>query len=283
MDERDLRGERRAPRCGCPFGSDPSPLQLKRLETPLPKDIGTVVGVHRPGTDESDGGGGPLPGSDARSGNPQSLTALCRLAASLAPGEPRASRRSHWGWRRTREVRRRSGGFFRPQPWLQSARDLPHSTAGAITVAVVAAIGILTAFALFTASSQPTLPSSHAVLVAVQPSAGHTAKGDGHLIWYRTGGLLVVVLSVQNLQPNANANALLVPQGSCTGPRPAGTRLLGTVRASSQGVANFNEELLDVSNLKFSAWSIWVDGAGQGHSPTACGVISLSSGALLSS
>ncbi|MGA7362502.1 MAG: hypothetical protein WCB86_01135 [Candidatus Dormiibacterota bacterium] len=186
--------------------------------------------------------------------------------------------------RRTRRlqqpVRSRSGGFFRPLPWLQSAHDLPHPTVTSIAAVMVAAVGVWTAIALFTASSQPTLPSSHAVLLSVGPSAGHTARGDGHLIWYRTGGLLVVVLGVEHLAPNTPASAFLVPRASCSGLRPTGTRLIGTVRANDHGVANFNEELLNIANLKFSAWSIWIDGRGQGRAPTACGVISLSNGAL---
>ncbi len=144
-------------------------------------------------------------------------------------------------------------------------------------------IGIWTAFSLVTASGEPTVPSSHAVLLSLQPSSGQTARGDGHLIWYRNGGLLVVVLDMERLQPQTQVVALLVPQGSCTGSRPAGTRLVGTVRAGSNGVANFNEELLGVSNLKFSAWSIWVEGRGQSGPPLACGVISLSGGALSAS
>jgi len=148
---------------------------------------------------------------------------------------------------------------------------------------VVAAIGIWAVISLATAGSQPELPSRHAVLVSVQPSAGHTAKGGGHMIWYRTGGLLVVVLGVQHLRPNSQVSAFLVPEGSCSGSRPTGTHLVGRVRSDSQGVAHFNEEVLGVTNLKYGAWSIWVDGAGQGRSPTACGVISLTSGILITS
>jgi len=190
------------------------------------------------------------------------------------------SRLSRWARHLHRPTRGRSGGFFRPLPWLQSAHDLPHPTVTTITAVMVAAVGIWAAFALFTASSQPTLPSSHAVLISVGPSPGHTARGDGHLIWYQSGGLLVVVLGVAHLPPSTEVSAFLVPRASCTGPRPTGTRLIGTVRADDRGVARFNEELLSVSNLKFSAWSIWLGGSGQGRSPTACGVISLSNGAL---
>jgi hypothetical protein len=147
----------------------------------------------------------------------------------------------------------------------------------------VVAVGIWTAIALFSASSQPLLPSSHAVLVSVKPTSGHTAEGGGHLIWYRSGGLLVVVLGVRHLQPNAKASAFLVPEASCSGALPAGSRVIGTERANGQGVASFNEELISVSNLKFSAWSIWIDGQGPGRSPASCGVITLSSGSLISS
>jgi len=182
-----------------------------------------------------------------------------------------------------RPERRRSGGFFRPLPWLQSAHDLPHPTVRAVSFVVLAAIAVVTAFALVTAGSHPTLPSAHAVLVAVEPSPGHRAQGNGHLIWYRSGGLLVVVLAVQHNQPNSRVTAFLVPQGSCSGPRPGGARVVGTVRADEQGVAHFNEELLSVSNLTFSDWSIWIESAGPGRSPAACGVISLSNGSLISS
>ena len=188
-----------------------------------------------------------------------------------------------WWWLRGRPDRRLSGGFFRPQPWLQSARELPHPTASVLTGVVVVAVGIWTLIALLTAGSQPTLPSSHAVLVSVKPAGGHTATGGGHLIWYRSGGLLVVELGVKNLQPKAEVSALLVPQATCTGPRPAGTRVVGKVRADSQGVARFNEEVLGVSNLRFSAFSLWIVGAGQGRSPTACGVVTLSNGTLINS
>lgn len=184
---------------------------------------------------------------------------------------------------RGRSDRRRSSGFFRPLPWLQSAHDLPHPTVSVITGIAVVAVGIWTAIALFSASSQPLLPSSHAVLVSVKPTSGHTAEGGGHLIWYRSGGLLVVVLGVRHLQPNAKASAFLVPEASCSGALPAGSRVIGTERANGQGVASFNEELISVSNLKFSAWSIWIDGQGPGRSPASCGVITLSSGSLISS
>jgi hypothetical protein len=92
--------------------------------------------------------------------------------------------------------------------------------------------------------------------------------------------LLVVVLEVKNLPPRTSVNALLVPSGSCSGTQSTGTRLIETVRTNGHGLAVFNEELLDVSNLRFAAWSIWVEGKSHTGPPTACGVISLPSGSL---
>jgi len=249
------------------------------------RDLGTVGVVRGRGTQGSAGGDFPRPAGGAGSGIPYARVVSCAVALGQAP---RALRRVLviLGIRPfARPNRRRAGGFFRPLPWLQSAQDLPHPTLSAMTGLVVAVVGIATVIALITASGQPTLPSSHAVLVSVNPSAGHTAQGGGHLIWYRTGGLLVVVLGVQHLQPKAQVSALLVPKGSCTAPRPTGTRVIGTVRANGHGVATFNEELLSVSSLKFSAWSIWIEGQGQGQgrSPAACGVISLAGGTLITS
>jgi hypothetical protein len=182
-----------------------------------------------------------------------------------------------------RTGRRRSGGFFRPQPWLQSARDLPHPSVGVLAAVVVAVVGIWTAIALISASGQPTLPSSHAVLVSVKPTAGHSATGGGHLIWYQSGGLLVVVLGVKNLQPHTAVTALLVPKPSCSGPRPSGTRVIGTATANGQGIALLNQEVLGVSNLKFSTWAIWIVAHPNSSDLDACSVISLSAGALNSS
>jgi len=177
-------------------------------------------------------------------------------------------------------VRRRSGGFFRPQPWLRSARDLPHPAAGVLTAIVVAVLGIWAAVALFMASGQPTLPSSHAVLVSFSPSSGRPVRGSGHLIWYRSAGLLVVAVGLEDLAPNAKVTAWLVHQSSCVGTRPNGATLVGSVRASARGVAVLNQEVLGVSNLTFSAWSIWIDSGKAGRTPEACTVISLADGGL---
>lgn len=180
-------------------------------------------------------------------------------------------------------VRRRSGGFFRPQPWLRSARDLPHPTTGVLTAVVVAVIGVWTAVALFMASGQPTLPSSHAVLVSFSPSSGQSVRGSGHLIWYRSAGLLVVVVGLEDVAPDAKVTAWLVHRSSCAGTRPNGATLVGSVRASARGVALLNQEVLRVSNLTFSAWSIWIDRGKAGRTPEACTVISLADGGLNSS
>ncbi|MGC1183627.1 MAG: hypothetical protein WBA31_00560 [Candidatus Dormiibacterota bacterium] len=179
--------------------------------------------------------------------------------------------------------RRRSGGFFRPQPWLQSARDLPHPTVGVLTAVVVAVVGIWTAVSLFLASGQPTLPSSHAVLVSFSPSSGRVARGSGHLIWYRSGGLLVVAVGLEDLAPRAKITAWLVHRSSCTGTRPSGATLVGSARASASGLAHLNQEVLGVSNLTFAAWSIWVESGKPGRTPAACTVISLAGGGLNSS
>jgi hypothetical protein len=45
-------------------------------------------------------------------------------------------------------------------------------------------------------------------------------------------------------------------------------------------VAAFNDELLGVSNLRFSDWSIWIGASGKDQAPTACGVVTLANGAL---
>lgn len=177
--------------------------------------------------------------------------------------------------------RRRSGGFFRPQPWLRSARDLPAPSARWLAGLVLAVIGVWTAYALATSGAEPSLPSSHAVLVNLKPIKGSAVTGSGHLIWYRSASLLVVAGAVRGLAPEEGSNVYLVPEPSCSGSRPAGTRLVSKVRANRQGTATFNQELLGVSNLKFSAWSIWVADPGHSGPPRACGVISLSNGRLV--
>lgn len=144
-------------------------------------------------------------------------------------------------------------------------------------------MGLWTVIALLTAGAQPTLPSSHAVLVSIRPAGDHQAKGGGHLVWYRRGGLLVVDIGVAHLPPHATVSALLVPQGTCTGPTPKGTRVVGKVRANGHGLAQFNAEMLGVFNLRFSAFALWIEAAGHGRSPTACGVVSLSNGTLITS
>jgi hypothetical protein len=48
-------------------------------------------------------------------------------------------------------------------------------------------------------------------------------------------------------------------------------------------VAAFNDELLGVSNLHFSDWSIWISTGGRDRTPTACGVVTLANGALSTS
>jgi hypothetical protein len=157
---------------------------------------------------------------------------------------------------------------------------LPHAAINAVVATLVVAMGLVTVIALLTAGGQPVLPSGHVVPVSVQPTSDHAANGGGHIIWYRTGQLLVVNVQVENLQPEAAISALLVPLGGCSGPLPTGSRVLGRARANSRGVAAFNDELLGVSNLRFSDWSIWIDASGQGRAPAACGVITLANGAL---
>lgn len=228
-------------------------------------------------------GGDPpvVTGADSRpSASPLQTAAAPPRRPLGGLGVPLGTRRGALGGR---GIRGRSGGFFRTQPWLRGARDLPHPAASSVAGVVLAVVVIWAIIALATANSQPPLPSSHAVLVSVKPAASHSATGAGHVIWYRSGGLLVLVLDVQHLPPGSEVSALLVPQASCSGARPSGTRTVGQVRADRHGVARFNEEMLNVTNLKFDAWSIWVDAAGQGRAPAACGVITLSNGTLINS
>gem|GEM_PF-5670485 len=179
-----------------------------------------------------------------------------------------------------RRARHRSGGFFRTQPWLQSARDLPHAAVSAVVAVAVVVTGLVAVIGLLSAGGQPVLPSGHVVPVSLQPASHHLASGGGHLIWYRTGQLLVVDVQVQDLQPGAAVSALLVPQGTCSGALPSAGRLLGKVHVNSRGVAAFNDELLGVSNLRFSDWSIWIGSGGRDRAPAACGVVTLANGAL---
>ncbi|MFZ0996451.1 MAG: hypothetical protein WAO09_10820 [Candidatus Dormiibacterota bacterium] len=150
-----------------------------------------------------------------------------------------------------------------------------------VAVAVLVT-GLVAVTSLLSAGSQPVLPSGHVVLVSLQPSSHHVASGGGHLIWYRTGQLLVVDVQVQDLEPGATVSALLVHRGTCSGPLPSASRLLGKVNVNSRGVAAFNDELLGVSNLQFSDWSIWI-GVSRDRSPSACGVVTLANGALTTS
>ncbi len=181
---------------------------------------------------------------------------------------------------RGRFGQRRQGGFFRPQPWLRGARELPHPAANTLTGVTVAVVGLLTAIGLFSANGEPSLPSSHAVLVSVRPTSGSQVHGGGHLIWYRSGGLLVLNLGVRGLPARARVAAYLAPGGSCSGQRPGNARLVARSRSDGQGYAHVNGELLRVSSLNFSAWSIWVRGPGQRSNSAACGVISLAGSAL---
>jgi hypothetical protein len=177
-------------------------------------------------------------------------------------------------------ARHRSRGFFRTQPWLQSARDMPHAAVNALVAVVVVVAGLLAVISLLTAGGQPVLPSGHVVPISIQPISHNLARGGGHLIWYRTGHLLVVDIQVDHLQPHAAVSALLVPQGSCGGALPGRSRLVGRVDANSGGIAAFNDELLGVSNLRFSDWSIWIRVGGDTPAAAACGAITLGNGAL---
>jgi hypothetical protein len=188
-----------------------------------------------------------------------------------------------WWSVRSGPARRGSGGFFRTQPWLQSARDIPHGAVNAVVAVVVVVTGLVAMISLLSAGGQPVLPSGHVVPVSLQPTGHQAATGGGHLIWYRTGQLLVVNIQVQDLHPGAAVSALLVPQGTCSGPIPTVGRLVGKVHVNSRGVAAFNSELLGVSNLRFSDWSIWIGVGGRDRSPAACGVITLANGALSTS
>lgn len=149
-----------------------------------------------------------------------------------------------------------------------------------VAVTVVVA-GLVAVISLLTAGGQPVLPSGHVVPISVQPASHGHASGGGHLIWYRTGQLLVVDVQVEKLQPGAAVSALLVPQGTCSGPLPSGSRLVGKTHANSRGVAAFNDELLGVSNLRFSDWSIWIGAGGSDRAPAACGVVTLANGGAL--
>jgi hypothetical protein len=188
-----------------------------------------------------------------------------------------------WWSIRGRRARHRSGGFFRTQPWLQSARDMPHAAVNAVVAVAVVVTGLVAVISLLSAGGQPVLPSGHVVPVSLQPTSHRVASGGGHLIWYRTGRLLVVDIEVKGLHPGVEATALLVPQGTCGGPLPSTRRLVGKVDVNSRGVAAFNDELLGVSNLRFSDWSIWIDTGGTDPAPAACGVVTLASGALSTS
>lgn len=244
---------------------------------PWGKFLGTVDAMLGGRTAGTASGGSPTAGAGAAPLSEPSL--VPRGPARISPLA--GARPGPRGQPSARLNRRGSGGFFRPLPWLQSARELPQPAVSTVTAIAVVVAGIWTTIALITASGHPTLPSAHAVMVSVKPLAGHSATGGGHLIWYRSAGLLVFVLGVRSLPPGSTAEAVLAPTGSCSGVPPPGSRVVGSVRASKRGVASFNEEILGVSSLKFSDWSVWVEGVGQGRSPTACGVVSLSDGSLI--
>ncbi|HUY24596.1 MAG TPA: hypothetical protein VMV09_04745 [Candidatus Saccharimonadales bacterium] len=157
---------------------------------------------------------------------------------------------------------------------------MPHAVVNAVVAAAVVVAGLFAVISLLTAGGQPVLPSGHVVPISVRPTSHHLASGGGHLIWYRTGQLLVVNIQVGHLQPAAAVSARLVPQGNCSGRLPSDARILGKVHANSRGVAAFNDELLGVSNLRFSDWSIWVGPSGKDRAPTACGVVTLANGGL---
>ncbi|MGA8206450.1 MAG: hypothetical protein WB801_01390 [Candidatus Dormiibacterota bacterium] len=160
---------------------------------------------------------------------------------------------------------------------------MPRAAVSAAVAVAVVVVGLFAVISLLTAGGQPVLPSGHVVPISVHPTSHHLAGGGGHLIWYRTGQLLVVDLQIEDLQPGATVNARLVPEGTCSGALPTGSRLVGKVHANSRGVAAFNDELLGVSNLRFSDWSIWIGASGKDRAPTACGVVSLANGALSTS
>ncbi|MGH7698768.1 MAG: hypothetical protein ACRENV_08865 [Candidatus Dormibacteria bacterium] len=172
--------------------------------------------------------------------------------------------------------RRRSGGFLRLQPWLQSASDERRALLSWMALAGAILIGAWTLFSLVAAGSHPQLPSSHAVQIAVHPNRGSGTAGQGHLVWYRRGKLLVFAVTVTHLAPNRQASAYLVPSASCGGTRPPDSKLLGRVRSDARGQAQFNDELLGVSDLRFGSYSVWIEESGSSAPPRACGVLSLS-------
>jgi hypothetical protein len=160
---------------------------------------------------------------------------------------------------------------------------MPHDAVNAVVGVAVVVTGLVAVISLVSAGGQPVLPSGHVVPLSLQPTSHQVASGGGHLIWYRTGQLLVVDLQVHDLQPGAAVSARLVPQGTCSGPLPSAGRLLGKVHVNSRGVAAFNAELLSVSTLRFSDWSIWIGTSGRARSPAACGVVTLANGTLSTS
>lgn len=176
-----------------------------------------------------------------------------------------------------------AGGFFRPSPWVRSAQNLPNGAVRLVSGLVLVAAGIWTLVALVGAGSQPVLPSSHSVPVSLAPTTGSRANGGGHIVWYRQGQLLVVAVTIRDLQPSAPTSVFLVPEGSCRGKLPSGARVVGRIQSDSRGLAQFNGELLGVSNLRFSSWSIWIQSGAGISSPAACGVISVASGSPVTS
>ncbi|MGH7640580.1 MAG: hypothetical protein ACREOL_06695 [Candidatus Dormibacteria bacterium] len=190
---------------------------------------------------------------------------------------------SRWRGILARPNRSRSGGFFRPQPWLRSARDLPRQAPNVVLGLVLVAVAVAIGLSAFAINQNPALPSSHSVLVSVKPSGHDRVTGGGHVIWYRSAGLLVMDLGVSKLPPGSRVSAYLVPQGGCGASLPSGARLLASARTDSQGFAHLNGELLQVSNMRFSNWSLWVSGARSPGTPAACGVISLANATLNSS
>ncbi len=141
-------------------------------------------------------------------------------------------------------------------------------------MAVVGA-GIWTILALVGAGSTPLLPDRHAVLIAIKPTAGSLASGEVRLVWYRQGHVLVLTLTLERLPARQLVRAWLVPEGSCAGDLPQNARRAATGRSSASGTVQMSNELLGVTDLRFSAWSVWVQTPNHVPSSAACGVIGL--------